>query len=88
MRKVKEVHSISGQAPWYQPFYDHPVHIYGMQILSPEGNLNYNRASTEELLLEFHMDASGHDTNDCWGLKHKMQVLIDNGTTAMAPPVT
>lgn len=59
-----------------------------MQILSPEGNLNYNRASTEELLLEFHMDASGHDTNDCWGLKHKMQVLIDNGTTAMAPPVT
>lgn len=59
-----------------------------MQILSPEGNLNYNRPSTEELLLEFYMDALGHDTNDCWGLKHKMQVLIDNGTTAMAPPVT
>ena len=25
----------------------------------------------------YHSDSVGHDTNDCWALKHKIQDLID-----------
>ena len=27
----------------------------------------------------YHSDSVGHDTNDCWALKHKIQDLIDAG---------
>ena len=27
----------------------------------------------------YHSDGPGHDTNDCWSLKNKIQDLIDEG---------
>lgn len=34
----------------------------------------------------YHMDSWGHDTNNCWAFKHKLQDLIKNGTIVIAPP--
>lgn len=36
----------------------------------------------------YHMDTLGHDTNNCWAIRYKLQDLIDNGTIAIAPLAT
>lgn len=32
----------------------------------------------------YPMNSPGHDTDDCWALRHKAQDLIDNGTLAIS----
>lgn len=32
----------------------------------------------------YHMDVSGHKTENCWALKHKIQYLIDKGVIIIA----
>lgn len=34
----------------------------------------------------YHSGAPGHDTQDCWSLKHKIQNLIDSGEIVIASP--
>ena len=36
----------------------------------------------------YHSNSPGHDTNDCWSLKNKIQDLIDNKTIEFDPPPT
>ena len=34
----------------------------------------------------YHSNSPGHDTNDCWALKRKIQDLIDNKVIEFDPP--
>ncbi|KAI5387623.1 hypothetical protein KIW84_073641 [Lathyrus oleraceus] len=36
----------------------------------------------------YHSDSPGHDTNDCWSLKNKIQDMIDAGEFELDPPET
>jgi hypothetical protein len=36
----------------------------------------------------YHSDSPGHDTNDCWLLKNKIQDMIDAGEIEFEPPET
>ncbi|KAI5404630.1 hypothetical protein KIW84_051693 [Lathyrus oleraceus] len=36
----------------------------------------------------YHSDSPGHDTNDCWSLKNKIQDMIDAGEIEFDPPGT
>src|SRR4051812_31511733 len=36
----------------------------------------------------YHSDSIGHDTNDCWPLKNKIQDMIDAGEIEFDPPAT
>ena len=36
----------------------------------------------------YHSDSPGHDTNDCWLLKNKIQDMIDAGEIEFDPPAT
>ena len=36
----------------------------------------------------YHSDSPGHDTNDCWALKYKIQDMIDVGEIEFDPPET
>ncbi|KAI5422655.1 uncharacterized protein LOC127076396 isoform X2 [Lathyrus oleraceus] len=36
----------------------------------------------------YHSDSPGHDTNDCWSLKNKIQDMIDAGEIEFDPPET
>ena len=36
----------------------------------------------------YHSNISGHNTNDCWALKSKIQDLIDNKVIEFDPPQT
>ena len=36
----------------------------------------------------YHSNSSGHDTNQCWDLKNRVQDLIDNNTIEFDPPTT
>ncbi|KAI5397196.1 hypothetical protein KIW84_063136 [Lathyrus oleraceus] len=41
-----------------------------------------------QALCAYHSDSPGHDTNDCWLLKNKIQDMIDAGETEFDPPET
>ena len=49
-------------------------------IASPRYNLNAWCA--------YHSETLGHDTNDCWALKNKLQELIDAKEVEFDPPET
>ena len=36
----------------------------------------------------YHSDSPGHDTNDCWTLRNKIQDMIDAGEIKFNPPET
>jgi hypothetical protein len=36
----------------------------------------------------YHSDSPGHDTNDCWSLKNKIQDMIEAGEIEFEPPET
>ena len=36
----------------------------------------------------YHSDSPGHDTNNCWPLKDKIQDMIDAGEIEFDPPET
>ena len=43
---------------------------------------NYNPNAT----CAYHSESLGHDTNDCWALKYKIQNLIDAKEIEFGPP--
>lgn len=49
-------------------------------IESPQYNPNARGA--------YHSDSPGHDTNDCWTLRNKIQDMIDAGEIEFNPPET
>ena len=49
-------------------------------ISSPKYNPNAKCA--------YHSNSPGHETDQCWALKNKIQELIDNKTIEFDPPAT
>ena len=45
-------------------------------------SLNYNPAE----ICAYHSGSPGHDTNDCWALKYKIQNMIDAKEIEFDPP--
>ena len=45
---------------------------------------NYN----PNAICAYHSDGPGHDTNDCWALKYKINNLIDAKEIKFGPPET
>lgn len=65
--------------PFFGAFIPVILKLLHANIIAKGYNLNLRYA--------FHMDTPSHDTIDCWGLKHKVYDLIDNGTIAISPPI-
>ena len=45
-------------------------------------SLNYNL----DAICVYHYGSPGHDTNDCWALKYKIQNMIDAKEIEFNPP--
>ncbi|XP_058759660.1 uncharacterized protein LOC131632969 [Vicia villosa] len=66
-------------------------HLLKAKILAPISPPNINTSSPRydpNARCAYHSDCVGHDTNNCWTLKHKIQDMIDAGEIEFDPPET
>ncbi|XP_058761629.1 uncharacterized protein LOC131635043 [Vicia villosa] len=66
-------------------------HLLKAKLLTRVAPPNINTSSPRydpNARCEYHSDCVGHDTNNCWTLKHKVQDMIDAGEIEFDPPET
>ncbi|XP_058784478.1 uncharacterized protein LOC131659283 [Vicia villosa] len=66
-------------------------HLLKEKLLAPVAPPNINTSSPRydpNARCAYHSDCVGHDTNNCWTLKHKVQDMIDAGEIEFDPPET
>ena len=67
----------------------HMMKMNLIKVINPPSNPktsspNYN----PDARCAYHSDSSGHDTNDCWALKYKIQNMIDAKDIEFEPSET
>ena len=67
----------------------HLLRMILITLIGPHPNLknsshNYNPDAT----CAYHSGSPGHDTNNCWALKYKIQNMIDAKEIEFDPPET
>ncbi|XP_058741110.1 uncharacterized protein LOC131613458 [Vicia villosa] len=66
-------------------------HLLKAKLLAPVAPPNINTSSPRydpNARCAYHSDCVGHDTNNCWTLKHKIQDMIDAGEIEFDPSET
>ncbi|XP_058774811.1 uncharacterized protein LOC131649084 [Vicia villosa] len=66
-------------------------HLLKAKLLAPIAPPNINTSSPRynpNARCAYHSECVGHDTNNCWTLKHKIQDMIDAGEIEFDPPET
>ena len=58
----------------------HMLKMNLISVINPHPNpKTFSPSYNPDARCAYHSDSPGHDTNDCWALRYKIQSLIDEG---------